>query len=140
MVEHLKTSLFPYFSPMNRVRCFLHVVNLVAKSFLHQFDLKKKDANEEWVFDEEDPKFKEILEDFDEAKKMFDEGGDSGDDEDEESGDDVEPFEGFDEADGEEPQPDDLDGWVDEIEELSAEDLRNLQENRKPVKLVLFKV
>ncbi|TFK60801.1 hypothetical protein BDN72DRAFT_746619, partial [Pluteus cervinus] len=38
MVERLKTSLFPYFSLMNRVCCFLHVVNLVAKSFLHQFD------------------------------------------------------------------------------------------------------
>ncbi|TFK61242.1 hypothetical protein BDN72DRAFT_731099, partial [Pluteus cervinus] len=38
MVVELKKNLFPLFKANNRVRCFLHIVNLVAKSLLHQFD------------------------------------------------------------------------------------------------------
>ncbi|TFK60876.1 hypothetical protein BDN72DRAFT_744599, partial [Pluteus cervinus] len=46
----------------------------------------------------------------------------------------------FDENDGEEPPPDNIEGWVDEIEELFAEDRQNLDAHRAPVKLVLFKL
>ncbi|TFK60877.1 hypothetical protein BDN72DRAFT_748002, partial [Pluteus cervinus] len=37
MVIQLEKSLFPFFRAHNRVRCFLHIVNLVAKSLLHRF-------------------------------------------------------------------------------------------------------
>lgn len=40
------------FSEVNRIRCFLHIVNLVAKSLLKQFDVANKrgesaDANDQ---------------------------------------------------------------------------------------------
>ncbi|TFK59863.1 hypothetical protein BDN72DRAFT_729363, partial [Pluteus cervinus] len=83
MVVRLERTLFPFFKALNRVRCFLHIVNLVAKSFLHQFDLKKKEKTDEWEFDAEDKEFNEVLKDYDDARKMFEEGKDSADDEDE---------------------------------------------------------
>ncbi|TFK59204.1 hypothetical protein BDN72DRAFT_749728, partial [Pluteus cervinus] len=38
MVEELEKTLFPFFKVLSRIRCFLHIINLVAKSLLHQFD------------------------------------------------------------------------------------------------------
>ncbi|KAG2040739.1 hypothetical protein BDR03DRAFT_806750, partial [Suillus americanus] len=38
MVAEL-AELIPHFSgPTSRTRCFLHIVNLVAKSLIHEFD------------------------------------------------------------------------------------------------------
>jgi hypothetical protein len=41
MVEELEELMPSQFSHVNRTRCFLHVINLVAKSLLRQFELPK---------------------------------------------------------------------------------------------------
>ncbi len=38
MVAHMAHLLPSFASEMSRTRCFLHIVNLVAKTLMHQFD------------------------------------------------------------------------------------------------------
>src|SRR6266508_2667096 len=42
MVEHLATLIENFPGPANPTRCFTHILNLVAKSILRQFDVAKK--------------------------------------------------------------------------------------------------
>ena len=42
MIRHLSTSLSEFPGPANQTRCFVHTVNLIAKSVLKPFDLRKK--------------------------------------------------------------------------------------------------
>jgi len=47
MVEHLSILVENFPGAPNQTRCFSHILNLVAKSVLHQFDAPKKKANED---------------------------------------------------------------------------------------------
>jgi hypothetical protein len=58
MVEHLSTLVEKFPGAANQTRCFTHILNLVAKSILHQFEFQKKP-------EDDDP------EDHDDAKKAF---------------------------------------------------------------------
>jgi phage terminase small subunit len=42
MIEHLSTLIENFPGPANQMRCFTHILNLVAKSILCQFDVAKK--------------------------------------------------------------------------------------------------
>ena len=60
----------------SQTRCFLHIVNLVAKSLIRQFDVKKRDADmvlnvhvEMGAYEEED-KDENITADEDEDKEV----------------------------------------------------------------------
>ena len=44
MVEELMTLADGFSRPTAHTRCLLHIINLVAKSLLCQFDVKKKDV------------------------------------------------------------------------------------------------
>ena len=47
MVEHLSTLVENFPGAANQTQCFTHILNLVAKSILHQFKVQKKtDGNE----------------------------------------------------------------------------------------------
>ena len=98
----------------NHVRCFAHIINLVAKTVLRQFDVARKgdDANGA---------------DADDAAALLGELV---------AGIDVD---GLDEDDGI-GEDDDVDGWVDERTDLSEEEREELRESVLPVKLVLAKV
>jgi hypothetical protein len=104
------------FSQANRIRCFLHIVNLVAKSLLKQFDASKTRANDsgrDLETDEEgeelEHQIEELLQDIDidEAltQDLYAENDSVGDDDDE----------------------DDVDGLVDETTNLSTEELAELR-------------
>lgn len=41
MVKHLASIVEQFPGEANQIRCFLHILNLVAKSVLRQFDVKK---------------------------------------------------------------------------------------------------
>ena len=41
MVEHLATLIEDFPGAANQTRCFTHILNLVAKSILRQFDVAK---------------------------------------------------------------------------------------------------
>lgn len=162
MVEELERCL-PAFSLVNRTRCFTHILNLIAKSILKLFDIKK-------------PKLK--------AKTKGDEGseengkGDGDEDDGDGDGEDnVIDSEDCASSDGNEPDPelsaeegellelagdideeeltirrnnqvdddeaddeDHKDGWVDEVEELTAAEQAKLKESILPVSRMLVKV
>ena len=98
--------------------CFLHVVNLIAKSLIHQFDAKmmiKGDAElTEWA--------KGLAEEQDEFQKG--DGGNANNDDDKEA----------DCADKDE------DGMVDAMADLTEAKKDELERSKRPVKLVLLKV
>ena len=46
MIEELEGLLDDFPGAANQMRCFTHIINLVVKSILHQFDIPKAKANE----------------------------------------------------------------------------------------------
>ncbi|KAI0697427.1 hypothetical protein C8T65DRAFT_582730, partial [Cerioporus squamosus] len=112
--------LLPFFEGQyHRVRCFAHVVNLVAKSLLRQFDAKTTGE----VEGEADEDVRALLE---LAETMAQE--------------DAETLAARREEEGEQAPLEDDDEWVDEIESLSPEERVEFLERIVPVKLVLAKV
>ena len=45
MIEELEHLLDDFPVAANQTRCFAHIINLVVKSILHQFDVPKAKAN-----------------------------------------------------------------------------------------------
>jgi hypothetical protein len=125
MVKELAKSL-PNWDVAKRTRCFAHIINLVAKSLLKQFDVVKKPAEgEEESADlnisDDEREFQELAAGLDEEERQILEETDDADD------DDM-------------LENDDIAGWVDEVEEMDEEDREDLLKNIRPVSRVLFKV
>ena len=101
----------------NRCSCFLHIVNLIAKSLLKQFDVPKKSANA--ALDDAECKLINLAAgiDIEEMVTIAKQGAGS----DSEDNDNVE-------------------GWVDETASMSVEEREELHEKVQPVCLVLVKV
>ncbi|KAF8961670.1 hypothetical protein BDZ97DRAFT_1663888, partial [Flammula alnicola] len=108
MIDKLE-ELLPEFSKVNHTRCFLHVINLVSKMTIKQFDVQKKATGE--VSDEEDEDIRELAGDlaYDSEERQTREGLL------EES------------LTGEVSTDDDVTGWIDEMVALSAVDRAALQ-------------
>ena len=140
MVESLATIMSHFSGEANRARCLAHIVNLVAKIILRQFDASKEkkrknspdivnDNNNEIVVDKDKVVVEENVEDSDDDEQMervmdkeekeMDEGG--GDDEDDE--------------DGEKLLQD-----AEILEELMEDDIERVGMKAKPVRQALFKV
>jgi hypothetical protein len=118
MIDEIPNIIETFSGDENQARCFNHVVALVAKSTVRQFDVPKGLANA--ALDEAERELQELAEGIDiEDKQTQDE------------------WEGPDDEGGE---GDDVEGWVDEVACLSVADRVELEENIKPVKLVLVKV
>lgn len=99
-------------------RCFLHIINLVAKSLIKEFDVPKHHSVES--LDSADHDLQDLAGDIDiEDKDTIAENGD---------------------GDPNADDADDAEGWIDEINELDDFDCDALQENIRPIKLVLVKV
>ena len=101
MIEELANLLDDFPGPANQTRCFTHVLNLVVKSIMRQFDSpnsknKQKATNE-------------MLSNIE-----FDEDGDCEDD--------------------------NVEGWIDERELMTEEELEELDESVEPLRLLLMKV
>lgn len=144
MVDELERCL-PAFSSVNRTRCFTHILNLIAKSILKLFDVKKKKGKEKNSDkggdgddsgdndDEQDEEQEQDDELSDEERELLELAGDI---EEEELTIIRENHVDDDEVDDD----DDEDGWVDEVAELSAEEQAALGESIRPVSRVLVKV
>ncbi|GLB45805.1 hypothetical protein LshimejAT787_3000140 [Lyophyllum shimeji] len=119
MIEELAKRL-PDFSVVNHTRCFLHVTNLVAKSIVRQFDVKKADADAQ--LDAAEAELHDIAAglELEEALAAAERSNEQGE------------MEGGDE--------DNDDGWVDEVVLLSDEERKTLETSIRPVKLVLAKL
>ena len=70
MVTELDDQLTS-FSEVNRIRCFLHIVNLIAKSLLKQFDVtKSKDDNGDAGDKELERLLAELAKDFEQEETL----------------------------------------------------------------------
>jgi hypothetical protein len=117
MIDELVDLLPNFPGPANRCRCFLHIVNLIAKSLLKQFDVLRKAADA--ALNDAECELLELAAEIDiEEMVTVAEKGAGGDNE----------------------ENDNVDGWVDETASLSAEEREELRENVQPVRLVLVKV
>ena len=126
MIEELTNLLDDFLGPANETRCFLHILNLVVKSIIRQFDLpKSKKTSDDSDADEDDPTLDvatmELLKlagdiDLDEWITV------SASDDDLEATDDEE------------------EGWVDEHDDMTEDDLKELAASMQPVQLLLTKV
>ena len=130
MIDSLATIMSDFAGEANRARCLAHIVNLVVKVILRQFDVPKKkekkdlppnDSNVPNLAsgndDEPEEDFEELARVLDKEEKEMDEA---------------------DEADDEES--DKLARDVDKIEEAMEEEIRGVVKMAKPVRQVLYKV
>lgn len=111
MIEVLEELLPEFPGASNQTRCFTHILNLVAKSILRQFDAKKKASTAD-----EDP-IDALARELDDAMGTL--------------LDDDQP-----EDDGE----DDEDGLGNERAGMSATEIAELEESLGPVRALLTKV
>lgn len=120
MIQLLGEHLDAFEGTLGRVRCFAHVVNLVVKTLLRQFDVPKAKAAQ--ALNEEDTELYELAaEENDAADTAQVEGSEDG----------AEIF-GL--------ELDDPEGWVDEIAAMSDDERAEFEEKVRPVRLVLTKV
>jgi hypothetical protein len=119
MIEELADLLDDFPGEANRTRCFAHILNLVAKNIMKQFDVPK--AHADGVLDDAAKELAALAIDLDVEERISREG---------------QSFEG----EGDEDEDDDnLDGWVDVRAELSDVEREELDEGLQPVRLVLVK-
>jgi len=114
MIAELENLLDEFPGAANQTRCFTHILNLVVKSILRQFDVPKSKADQ-------------ALDDA--ARELFGLSENMEYEEEEtraEAGDDEED--------------DNVEGWIDERELLSDADREILDVDVQPVRLVLTKV
>ena len=125
MIDELQ-ELIPEFSgSASHTRCFLHIVNLIAKLLIRQFDAKKAGAKG-------DHEMAELQRELEEEEAF--QGGDIEiDDEDEDDDEDDDEL-------AEKKKVDNDEGWVDEAEEMTEKEKDELEKSIQPVKLALVKV
>jgi hypothetical protein len=114
MIEELANLLEDFPGAANQTRCFLHILNLVVKSIIKQFDLPKAQAN--GILDEATKELLALAGDIAlEEEQMREVGNDDEDDDNEE-------------------------GWIDERELMSRWERDELDESVQLVRLLLIKV
>ena len=118
MMENLD-DLLSGFSSLNHTRCFAHILNLVAKALLKQFDVKSDDSDRNDL-NEDERSLLEMAGNI-ETKELTREQEDDGEDE-------------------PESDDDDDDGWVDDVDTLTPEERMSLADSIRPVKKTLVKV
>lgn len=123
MIEHLAELIESFPGTANQTRCFAHILNLVAKSILRQFDAPKVKGMKAM-----DDAAKELAAVTDELDDEASENGNN------EGGSDVDDDVDDDMVD------DDEDGLPDEHDEMSEMELSSHEESVKPIRLVLTKV
>jgi len=119
MIEELADMLPNYPGAANCARCFLHIVNLITKTLLKQFDIPKKNAKA--TLDAAEMELLELAQgiELEEMLTVAEQGAGDKDDREEN---------------------DNLEGWVDEVALLTDEERAKLHDNIGPVRLVLVKV
>ena len=118
MVTELN-NLLTMFSASNCTRCFVHILNLIAKSLLKQFDVKLK-AGDTDDLNNDDASLLALAEDIETEELTAAQEKDDGD--------------------GEAEEDNQVDDWVDEVEALTPEECADHEESIWPVKQTLIKV
>lgn len=116
MIEELALMLDAFPGPENQTRCFTHVLNLVVKTIIKQFDLPKARACQ--ILDEATAELLKLAGDIETEEEIALTNGE----------------------DGEEGEDDNVEGWVDEREMMDMGELEELEASVQPVRLLLTKV
>jgi hypothetical protein len=122
MISEL-ANILPDFSEVGHTRCFLHIVNLVAKSIIKQFDLQKGQGDR--YLDKAEQELVDLA---------------SVDDLEDEQANQIMEHEIDGDIDVGDGANDNNDGWIDETMLLSPSERQRSEEDIHPVKLVLAKV
>jgi hypothetical protein len=120
MIEELTDLVDNFPGPANQTRCFTHILNLVVKSILRQFDLPKQKPESGHSLDDGSKELSSLAENLEVEEDLSGEG---------EGG-----------ITTEEPEDDNLDGWIDEHASMDDDDLQELEGSVKPVRVLLTKV
>jgi hypothetical protein len=114
MIDQLAANLVDFPGASNRARCFAHILNLVVKSIMRQFDMPKKrwDATS----DEDLEKLAGNIEAEEDATRAEEDIPEDG------------------------PIQDNEEGWVDERDDMTEEDIEELEESVRPIRFLLTKV
>jgi hypothetical protein len=121
MVKELEKLVANFPGPANQTRCFLHIINLVVKSILQQFDIPKSKKTSDGDDSDEDEGTEELLKlagEIDVEEEITEGTGDVGD----------------------AIEDDNVEGWVDELDKMTEEELGDLSKSVQPVRLLLTKV
>lgn len=114
MIDELANLLDLFPGAANQTRCFLHIINLVVKSIIKQFDLPKAQAD--GILNEATKELQKLAGDIVlEEEESRNEGKD--DDED-----------------------DDCEGWIDERKDMTEGEKQRLDNSVQPIRLLLTKV
>jgi hypothetical protein len=116
MIEELASLIDAFPGPENQTRCFTHILNLVVKTIIKQFDLPKARAGQ--ILDEATAELLKLAGDIETEDEIALTNGE----------------------DGEEGEDDNVEGWVDERETMDLEELEELEACVQPVRLLLTKV
>jgi hypothetical protein len=118
MIEHLAVLIETFPGAANQTRCFAHILNLVVKSILRQFEATKKEGKAE------EPQVAAVVDEID------DEGSE---------GEFYEEDDGCGDGDVDDTD-DDEDGLAEEMDEMTVEEMSRLKESVQPIRQVLTKV
>jgi hypothetical protein len=129
MVEELGRRLTHFLGEASRTRCFCHVINLVVKSIVTQFDIpmknpKSQSAADELEDDDDNAEGSQNLEDLETLGQAME-----AEEEEEQIQDEQEDNE-----------KDNDEGWVDERVEMSGWEVRSLEDDVLPAQRMLAKV
>lgn len=120
MIHHLGGLIDEFKGRKSQTRCFAHILNLIAKSILRQFDVPRAQVN---IFDEATTALIELAGNIElEEQETIERGDDKKND-----GDD-------------EVENENVEDWVDERKAMNEEQLAALDESVQPVRLMLVKV
>jgi hypothetical protein len=114
MIDALAKLVVAFPGAANRTRCFTHILNLVVKVILRQFDMPKDKGDD--ALDVASRALLDLAGDIDLEEAAMDESGDDGDEDDKEE------------------------GTIDPRDGMSQEERDELDVSVRPVRLVLVKV
>jgi hypothetical protein len=134
MLDELEIKVSDFERHASHTRCFLHTVNLIAKSLLGAFERKKDQKGLELTRCDDSNDESGLARELEELSQGYD-------DEETDVLSDVENDVLDDDANetvG--PKVDNVEGWVDEVDEMTDAEQRQLKRAVRPVQLALMKV
>ena len=118
MIDELAIQLNDFPRSASRVQCFAHILNLVVKSIMCQFDIPDKKKGD--IADETTWELHRLAGDI-EHEELLSQSG-------------------VEQQDGDMGSMDNVEGWVNEQDEMDVDDLMALDNDVQPIRFVLTKV
>ena len=119
MIDELAGQLLEFSGVANHAWCFTHILNLVVKSIMHQFDIACKQKDKHDMMDEQAYKLKKLARDIE-----MEELATQADSDNEDKG----------------PPHDNEEGWVDKWLNMTEDKIDDLEESIQPIHFLLMKV